>query len=207
MSFDLVDLTPLVQQLLYGRTDPADEAVGGIMTACSLTEAQVVAEDDEGDRPTGLFLTFAVPDAGGTPLRDHPHNPYKRVDPDPDDENGCLLVREKVSRHTLRISVHAPARTYTSEEVFAVAKRAQRYLEAQAQGELNLLGMDALIVDPGTVRDATTRLNRSIERVARFEVRLHVGETTTTAVGTFDTMTFTLQEGDDDGTQESKEIP
>jgi len=207
VSFDLVDLTPLVQQLLYGRTDPAEDASGGIMGACSLTEAQVVAEDDIGDRPEGLFLTFALPEAGGTPLRDHPHNPYKRVDLDPDDENGCLLVREKVSRHTLRLSVHAPARTHASEEVFAVAKRAQRYLGAQAQGELNLLGMDALIVDPGQVRDATTRLNRSIERVARFEVRLHVGETTQTAAGTFDKVTFTLQKGNDDGTQESKEIP
>ena len=207
MSFDLVDLTPLVQQLLFGRTDPAADVAGGIMTACDLTEAQIVAEDDVGERPDGLFLTFALPDAGGTSLRGQPHNPYTRVDLDPEDENGCLLVHEKVSRHTLRLSVHAPARMHTSEEVFAVAKRAQRHLESEAQQELNLLGMDALIVDPGRVRDATTLLNRSVERVARFEVLLHVGEGYATQCGTFERFTYTLQEGKDEGTQESKEIP
>ena len=50
MSFDLADLAPLVQQLVFGRTDPTAAASGGIMAACGLSEAQVVA-----GRLDGLF--------------------------------------------------------------------------------------------------------------------------------------------------------
>jgi len=206
VSYDLANLEPLVQQLVFGRTDPSAEAAGGIMAACSLTETQVVAEADIGERPKGLFLTFAMIEAGGHALRGHPDNPYTRVEEDPDDEHGCLLIYEKVATHTLRLSLRAPARTHTAEAISYLAKLAVRHLESEAPEELSLLGMDALIVDPGVIRDASTVLNRSVERVVRFETRLHVGESWSVPRATFEKVAYTLQEGKDEGTQESKEI-
>jgi len=207
-EFDLSDLTPLINQIMFGTTDDDADAEGGIMAALELEETQVVDDDDPGDRPEGLFVTFKTFD-GSEALYGQAIEDYATVeadpDEDPDDPGGCLLVYDNARIVQLRIAIHAPAETYTSHAVRNLARLAQRHLNSVTNNELALLGLDAYIVSPGRVRNATTVLNESVERVFAFDARLLVGERYTVPVETFEKVTLTLQERPA-GEEEEEEI-
>lgn len=227
---DLVDLTPLIDQIFFGTMNPEEDAAGGIMTALELTEDQVVEDDDAGERPSGLFVTYRILDSGkalyGQAIEDYVSielDPDEAPDEVPEDEEGeeggeeggegeeeppmgSALLRYNNARIVgLRIAVHAPAAGYTDLAVLSLARRAQRHLASVTNNELLLLGLDAYVVDPGIVRNATTILNEQIERIFAFDASLVVGETYTVPIKTFETVTLSFQQGVD-GEEEEREI-
>ena len=173
------------------------------MVALSLDESHVTEVNDPRDRPKGLFLTYHIHDGGGRPLYGNADQQYLTVEDDPEDANGYLLGYDNASIIRMTIGIHAPADRYTDLRIRELARIAQRHAISTTNRELNLLGLDARIIDPGRIRDGTTVLNQDVERVAKFELSIVVGESFSVSVGKFDTFTLSLEEGMEDAEGEN----
>ena len=195
MSDSNPDLTPLVNQIVYGTNDPEAVPAGGVMAACGLNADHVVGERDPGERPAYPFATFLLLQPSGEVLYGPPNNEYRVVELDPDDEHGVLLKHSNARKRTLRLYFYGQAPGQSQEAIGALANLAQRYLESSINRELNLLGMDARVESSGGIRDATTVLNDTTEIRLGMDVTLVVGEAYTVKASTFEDITMSVAEG------------
>jgi len=205
MSDSTSDLTDLINQIVFGTTDQEATPTGGVMGACGLAAAYVVNENDPGERPGYPFMTFMLLSPGSEVQYGPPQNPYREVIDDPDNPDDVLLVYRNARRHTLRLYYYGQQPEQHPESIRALANKAQRYLESSLNRELDLLGMDARVVSPGDIRDATTVLNDATEIRMGIDVPLLVGETYTMPLGAFADVTIAVTE-EPDGEEEEKEI-
>ena len=199
------DLTDLVNQIVFGTTDPNTPPTGGVMAACGLDPGHVVEENDPGERPGYPFMTFHVIDPGSAVIYGPPHNPYCEVDDDPDDPDGAQLVHRNARRVTLRLYFYGQQPDQQPEEIRGLANKAQRYLTSQLNRELDLLGIAARVADPGGIRDATTVLNDTVEIRLALDVGLIVGEIYSVPVSTFGDVSVEMTDETDETTT-NKEI-
>jgi len=198
-----MELKTLTDQLFFGGSEEGTN--GGIMAALGVTEDQIVYENDIGARPSSnqMFVTFAFPWLAGRVANGPVHNPYVDVLENPEDEDGALLKYANSRPLTIRLYFYGQQSSHLPHQVFELAELAGQYLNASANLDLAVAGISASVIDPGTVRDASTVLNDQQEiRLAR-DIRLIVDEDFTVAVGTYETFDLSFYAPDD---EEEKEI-
>jgi len=205
MSDTNPDLTDLINQIVFGTTDPSAAPAGGVMGACGLDADHVVEENDPGERPAYPFMTFHLVNPGSEVIYGPLHNPYREVAEDPDNPDGALLAFRNARRITLRLYFYGQQPDQQPEEIRALANKAQRYLAAQINRELDLLGIAARVSSAGSIRDATTVLNETPEIRLGMDVEVVVGEMFTVPVGTFGDATIEMTD-ESNGSKDAKEM-
>jgi hypothetical protein len=189
------DLASFLNLIIFGKSADNDDPLGGVAGACSLTESQVVEEDDPGDRPSYPFMTFKL-SAPGSEVKYGPvHNPYREVT---EDGNDAKLHFRNARDYILRLYFYGQRPTQTFEYMWGLANTAQRYLTSTANRELNLLDIAGRVVAAGEMRDASTVLNAATEIRVGMDVDLIIGELYTVGVGAFDDVTLEMSDNDGD---------